>query len=168
MTLTQEQLSADVSAYRLGIYRLAFSCMGNRFDAEDVVQDTFLRLFQQKKNFSDEEHKKAFLIRVAINRCKDMHKSAWFKKRVELDDCIPADDYLNKSENILRDYIIRLKPRYRAVIFLFYYEEYSVAEIAGILKMSETAVTTRLSRARKQLKIELINNKEELIYEYIQ
>jgi RNA polymerase sigma-70 factor (ECF subfamily) len=96
-----------------------------------------------------------------------MHKSAWFRKRTVLDDNLAADDCFSKSENLLRDYVLRLKPNYRAVIFLFYYEGYSTAEIADILKMSDTAVTTRLSRARNQLRTELINNKEELIYEYV-
>jgi len=165
--MTQEQLSKDVSVYSNIVYRLAFSCMGNKFDAEDVVQDTFLRLYQQKKSFADDEHKKAFLLRVASNICKDMHKSAWFKKRAVLDDNLVADDCFNNSENLLRDYVLRLKPAYRAVIFLYYYEGYSTAEVAGILKMSNSAVTTRLSRARNLLRTELINNKEELIYEYV-
>ncbi|MCL2628352.1 MAG: RNA polymerase sigma factor [Oscillospiraceae bacterium] len=165
--MTQEQLGKDVCTYRPIIYRLAFSCMGNRFDAEDVVQDTFLKLYQCKKDFADDEHKKAFLLRVASNRCKDLHKSAWFRKRADLDESLPAADCFIKSENTLREYVLRLKPAFRAVIFLFYYEGYSAAQIANILKMSETAVTTRLSRARRQLKVELINNKEELINEYI-
>ena len=165
--MTKEELSNDVATYRQLIYRFAFSCTGNRFDADDVVQDTFLKLYQHKKSFTDEEHKKAFLLRVASNKCKDLFKSAWFRKRAPLDESIPANDCLNKSENILRDYVLQLKPNYRAVIYLFYYEGYTVAKTANILKMSETAVTTRLSRAREKLKIELINNKEELIYEYI-
>ena len=165
--MTNEQLSSDVSVYHRTIYRLAFSCLGNHFDAEDVVQDTFLRLYQYKKPFSDEEHKKAFLLRVASNLCKDQRKSAWVRKRATLDENIPADNCFTKSENVLRDYIALLKPNYRSVVFLFYYEGYSVTEIAKILKMSETAVTTRLNRARSQLKRELADHKEELIYEYV-
>ena len=165
--MTQEQLSDDVTAYSRIVYRLAFGCTGNRFDAEDVVQETFLRLFHCKKPFVDEEHKKAFLLRVASNLCKDMFKSAWFRKRIDLDENIPANDCFTNSEDVLRDYVLRLKPAYRAVVFLFYYEEYSTKEIADILKMSETAVTTRLNRARNQLRTELTNNKEDLIHEYI-
>ena len=165
--MTQEQLSNDVTAYSRIVYRLAFGCTGNRLDAEDVVQDTFLRLFHYKKPFVDEEHKKAFLLRVASNLCKDMFKSAWFRKRIDLDETIPAGDCFTNNEDVLRDYVLRLKPAYRAVVFLFYYEEYSTREIADILKMSETAVTTRLNRARNQLRTELTNNKEDLIHEYI-
>jgi len=172
--MTKEQLSIDVAEYRSVVYRLAFGCMGNRFDAEDVVQDTFLRLYQHKKGFADEEHKKAFLLRVASNRCKDLHKSAWFRKRADLNENIPGGDsnclinkIFNESESILREYVLRLKPNYRAVIFLYYYEGYTAAQIGGILKMSETAVTTRLSRARNQLRSELITNKEEMICEYL-
>ena len=168
--MTHQQLSDDVSVYRRIIYRLAFSCTGNKFDAEDVVQDTFLRLFQYKKPFKDQEHKKAFLLRVASNLCKDLHKSAWFRKRAELDENIPSGSCFNDNENTLRDYILKLKPAYRSVIFLFYYEEYTAAQIATILKMSETAVTTRLSRARAQLKFDLsekMNNVEEIYNECI-
>ena len=164
--MTQEQLSEDVTVYSRIIYRLAFGCTGNRFDAEDVVQDTFLRLFHYKKPFVDEEHKKAFLLRVASNLCKDLYKSAWFRKRITLDENIPADDCFVESENILHEYVLKLKPKNRSVIFLFYYEGYSVTQIAGILKISETAVTTRLNRARSQLKDNLTNdNMEELINE---
>jgi len=141
--------------------------MGSHFDAEDIVQDTFLRLYQYKKPFSDEEHKKAFLLRVASNLCKDLRKSAWFRKRTTLDENTPADNCFNESEDILREYVLRLKPNYRAAIFLFYYEGFSIKEIATILKLSETAVTTRLNRARSQLKTQLADHEEELIYEYI-
>jgi len=165
--MTQEQFSIDVSAYHRTIFRLAFNCLGSRSDAEDIVQDTFLRLYQNKKPFSDQEHKKAFLLRTASNLCKDLLKSSWFRKRAHLDENIPADNSFNKSEEVLSEYILRLKHKYRSVIFLFYYEGYSVREIATILKMSETAVTTSLNRARNQLKKELSDNEEDLIYEYV-
>jgi len=165
--MTQEQFSIDVTAYHRTIFRLAFNCLGSRSDAEDIVQDTFLKLYQYKKPFNDEEHKKAFLLRTASNLCKDLLKSAWFRRRTALDENIPADNDFSKSEEVLSEYILRLKHKYRCVIFLFYYEGYSVKEIAVILKMSETSVTTSLNRARNQLKKELSDNEEELIYEYV-
>jgi len=160
--MTHEQLNADIAEYHKMVFRLAFSCMGNRFDADDVTQEVFIRLYRQKKTFSGEEHKKAFLIRVAVNICKDMQKSAWFKKRVPLDENIPADNIPDESKNeeILQEYIKELKPKYRAVVFLHYYEGYSTAEIAKILKTPESTITTRLSRARNYLKTQLITNKE--------
>jgi len=158
--MTHEQLSADVRTFRGSIYRLAFGCTGNRFDADDVAQETFLKLYECKKDFKDAEHKKAFLIRVAINLCKNLKKSSWHKNRAELDEDSPASGCFNESERVLREYIMRLKPAYRAVIYLYYYEGYSAAEVAKILKITETAVTTRLDRARGQLKTLLINDEE--------
>jgi len=163
--MTHEQLSADITAYRSMVYRLAFGCMGNRFDADDVAQEAFIRLYKNKKIFNDEDHKKAFLLRVTVNLCKNLQKSAWLRKRTELDENIPAEDCFSEYEEILGDHILKLKPNYRAIIYLYYYEGYPVAEIAAILKISISAVTTRLNRARNQLKAQLINDKEALCYE---
>ena len=158
--MTHEQLSVDIAAYHSMVFRLAFSCMGNRFDADDVTQEAFIRLYQQKKTFENDEHKKAFLIRVTVNICKDLQKSAWFKRRVPLDESIPAYNTLSENESVLHEYIKELKPNYRAVVFLHYYEGYSTAEIAKMLRIPESTVTTRLSRARNLLKVQLITNKE--------
>jgi len=162
------ELTADVAAYRGMIFRLAFGCTGSRFDADDMAQEAFLRLYNYNKPFTDAEHKKAFLIRVTVNLCKNLQKSAWRQKRSELsEDCYgnqACTSAYNEDESVLRDYILKLKPNYRAVIHLFYYEGYSAAETAKILKISETAVTTRLQRARSMLKTQLINDME-AVYE---
>jgi len=163
--LTREQLAADIETYHSMVYRFAYGCTGNRFDADDITQDAFIRLYQYKKLFSSEEHKKAFLLRVSANLCKDMRKSAWFRKRIDLNDNIPAGensecDMSKEDENTLQEYILELKPKYRAVIFLHYYEEYTTAEIAKTLKIPESTVTTRLSRARSQLKTQIVTKKE--------
>ena len=163
--MTREQLTADIETYHGMIYRFAYACTGNRFDADDITQDTFIRLYQYKKLFSSDEHKKAFLLRVTANLCKDMRKSAWFRKRIDINDNIPAsespeNDISMEDENTLQEYILELKPKYRAVIFLHYYEDYSTAEIAKTLSIPESTVTTRLSRARSQLKTQLVTKKE--------
>ena len=158
--MTHEQLNADITKYHSMVFRLAFSCMGNRFDADDVSQEVFIRLYRRNKVFSNDEHKKAFLIRVTVNICKDIQKSAWFKRRVPLDESVPSQDSIDENESVLEEYIKELKPNYRAVVFLHYYEGYTTAEIAKMLRIPESTVTTRLSRARNQLKIQLITNKE--------
>jgi RNA polymerase sigma-70 factor (ECF subfamily) len=163
--MTRECLNELVEAYRSMVYRLAFSCLGNSFDADDISQEVFLRMYGYKKQFADEEHKKAFLIRITVNLCKNLQKTAWMRKRVELDENIPADNHSYESESLLQSYVLKLKPNYRAVIYLFYYEGYCVAEIAKILKISETSVTTRLSRARNQLKAQLLIDKEVAHYD---
>jgi len=166
--MTRDELTADVAAYRGMVYRLAFGCTGSSFDADDISQEVFLRLYKHKKPFNDGEHKKAFLIRITINLCKNLQKSAWVKRRAAagLDENMRTGDYFNETEITLREYVLQLKPKYRAVVYLFYYEGYSAAETAKILKISETAVTTRLSRARNQLRAQLIHdNDKEALYE---
>ncbi|MDR2572235.1 MAG: RNA polymerase sigma factor [Oscillospiraceae bacterium] len=158
--MTGEQLNADITTYHNMVYRLAFGCMGNHFDADDVTQDVFIRLYRYKKAFTDDTHKKAFLIRVTVNICKDIRKSAWFRSRAEMDDNIPAAESISEDESQLCEYIRSLKPNYRAVVFLHYYDGYTTAEIAKILRIPESTVTTRLSRARTNLKTQLISNKE--------
>jgi len=163
--MTAEQLSIDIENYHNMVYRLAFGCLGNRFDADDVTQDVFIKLYRHKKPLLCDEHKKAFLVRTTVNQCKDIHKSAWFRKRTELDESLPVHDNFDECEYELSEYIQKLKPHYRAVIFLHYYEGYTTSEIAKMLNVTQSTVTTRLSRARNQLKTQLITNKGRIIYE---
>ena len=172
MNLTHEQLNADVAEYRAAVFRLAFGCTGSRFDADDIAQEVFFKLYKYEKPFKDDEHKKAFILRVTVNLCKNLQKSAWFNKRTDYENyketfkSAPDSVYyaVNEQESELRETILQLNPKYRAVIYLFYYEGYTAAETAKILKISESNVTTRLNRARNQLKTQLINNKE-AVYE---
>ncbi len=130
------------------MFRLAFSYIKNREDAEDIVQDAFLKLYTSNIIFPAEENIKAWLIRVTINLCKDMLRSNKRRTTEPVSD-IPTED---KGQYELLDSIRSMKPEYASVIYLFYYEDYSVKEIAKLQGISDSAVTTRLSRARKQLK----------------
>lgn len=147
--MDESRLSFYIHKFHGTVYRLAYSYLKNPDDAEDVVQETFLRLYLSNTEFETDENIKAWLIRVAINLSKDMLKSSWFRGRTELDKDIPAKE---KNEDTISEIIEKLKPEYRAVIFLFYYEGYSVKEIAEMNEISVSAATTRLSRARKKLK----------------
>lgn len=151
--MNESRLSEYIEKYHGTIFRTAYSYVKNREDAEDIVQEAFLRLYNSDKEFKADENVKAWLIRVSINLAKDMLKSTWLKGRTELDGDIP---YENKEESIMSDCIHKLKPEYCSVILLFYYEGYSVKEIAEILRVSPSLITTRLSRARKQLKAMLL------------
>lgn len=140
------------------LLRIAIQHTGNRAEAEDIVQDTFLRLLESGKQFRDHEHAKAFLIRAAINRCFDYLKSARRTRNIALTDAeehtLPPDSGGFRSEETLAvlEAVQRLRPEYRNVIYLYYYEEYSIKEIAAILKKSSNTVSSWLTRARKQLK----------------
>lgn len=133
------------------VYRLAFARMKNRFDAEDILQEVFMRFMRSGGPTDNDEHTKALLIKITINCSKSKLTSAWRKNTVPLDDDVPADGH---STDTL-DAVLRLPLKYRTVIHLHYYCGYSVEEISDFLKCSPSAVKTRLFRARERLKTDL-------------
>lgn len=134
------------------VYRTALCYCKNTHDAEDIVQNTFVKLLQTDMEFQDEEHIRRWLIRVAINECKNMWKSFWRKNITSIDElnCEPA--YQMKEQKELLDMVLKLPPQYRIVMHLYYYEGYHVREIAEALHISESNVQIRLMRARNKLK----------------
>jgi len=136
------------------VYRICLLRLGSVYDAEDAVQNVFIKLFYKAPEFVSDEQEKAWLIRVSVNTCKDHLKSAWRRRTVSLEEAAeltygPIEDVQKLIE------IFELAPKYRTVLQLFYYEGYSVKEIAQILKISEKTVTSQLCRARKKLKLEM-------------
>jgi RNA polymerase sigma-70 factor (ECF subfamily) len=129
------------------VYRLALAHMKTKHDAEDVFQDVFLRYIAKPRAFESEEHRKAWLIRVTINRSRSLW-SAWFRKAEPLDDGIVFEA---KEENDLFEYLALLPQKYRSVIHLFYCEELSIKQISEILGAKESTVRTWLTRARSIL-----------------
>ncbi len=144
-------LSAAYDKYSDMVYRLAFARMKNRFDAEDILQEVFMRFMRSGGPTDDEEHTKALLIRITINCSKSKLTSAWRKNTVPLDETVVAE---NPSGETL-DAVLHLPLKYRTVIHLHYYCGYSVEEISDFLKCSPSAVKTRLFRARERLKADL-------------
>lgn len=155
--MNADTLSGYVRKYHTSMFRLAFSYVRNREDAEDIVQDAFLKLYCCEIVFETEQNMKAWLIRVTINLCKDMLRSSARRLRNELITDIPTDP---PEAGGIAEYITRLKPEQSSMIYLYYYEGYSVKEIAKLCRMTVSAVTTRLSRARKQLR-EMLSKEEE-------
>lgn len=137
------------------VYRLALLQMKNKSDAEDVFQEVFLRLVQHQDKISDEEHLKAWLIRVTLNCCKKQFDSAWRRKTVSMEEQKEAGYEEEYEENVIYKEVQNLPEKYRTVIHLFYFEEYSVKEIGEITGQKESAVKTQLSRARGILKEKL-------------
>lgn len=147
--MTENELCGYVEKYRPMVFRLAFSYLKNYQDADDISQEAFLKLYMTKEQFKSSENAKAWLIRVTINLSKNLLKSGWRKRREDITDDIP---YETNYEYHLLSIIGQLKPDYRVVIHLFYYENYSIKEISDILQISSSAVRTRLTRARNHLK----------------
>lgn len=156
-----ERQEAARLAERFGpaVYRLAYARTGNAADAEDVTQDVFLRLLTKAPVFTDDDHAKAWLLRVTANRSNDLFRSPW-QRRVPLEELqeesAPAQD--SPGETVAA--VLALPPKLRVVVHLFYYEELSVAQIAKLLKMREGAVKTRLSRARALLRRNMLEGGE--------
>ena len=131
------------------VWRVCYSFMKNRADTEDMVQEAFLRAYYADKPFRSEEHEKAWLIVTASNLCKDALKRAW--RRDE-----PLEDHLELTapgrDSQVLEAVLALPERYKTAVYLYYYEGYSLKEIASILGCPQATVRTRLARARKQLK----------------
>ncbi len=143
--------TAAFDKYSDTVYRLAYARTGSNHDAQDIVQDVFVRFIRSGKQPNDEEHLKALLIRITINCSKSGLMSAWRRNTTELDETV---GYTDKNRDVL-DAVLRLPVKYRTVIHLHYYCGYSVEELSSLLGCSPSAVKTRLFRARERLKHDL-------------
>lgn len=144
-----ESLTKYIGLFHGTVYRLAYSYVKNKADAEDITQDVFLKLYKFHGEFQADENCKAWLIRVTINLSKNLLRSGWFTKRTELTEDIPCED---EEDRLLIEYVMKLPEKYRVTIHLYYYEGYSVKEIADMTGASVSSVTTRLMRGRERLK----------------
>ena len=135
------------------VKRICFMYMRNDADSDDILQDVFLKLVQHDKPFQSEEHEKAWLIRVAINRCKNMHKSFWRKNTDPLDVITTeGSTEIETENNEMLKLVLSLPPKYKDVIYLFYYEGYTVPQMAKVLDKNENTIYSSLHRARALLK----------------
>lgn len=150
-----------IERYRNNLFAVAFNVCGNAEDAEDVVQDTFLQLYKSKKDFESEQYIRAWLIRVAINKAKNINRTFWRRNKLSLDNYIETLTFETPESENLFETVMKLPEKYRIVIHLFYYEDYNIREIADILKISESNVKVRLSRARTLLKNSLMEEWED-------
>lgn len=142
--------------YKDMLYRIAFSNMKNHADAQDAVQEAFVRYLRWDGEFTETEHEKAWFIRTVINICRDMQKSAWNKRVTTVEEWPDAEmghfilPYGIEDDMVWR--IMELPDKYRNPMYLFYYEDYSIREIAGSLEQREATVKTHLRRGREMLK----------------
>lgn len=165
---TSESFNEVMRHYLPMVYRIAFTRLGNASDAEDAAQDVFVRYFKADKTFDSEEHRKAFLIRCAVNRANSYATSAHAKHVSQSDylENLPeselsAGDITGEAalraetrREVLKA-VMELSPKYRTVIYLFYFEDMTIAQIAAATRSGENTVKSRLSRAREKLKIAL-------------
>lgn len=142
-------IESKIQKYSNMIYRLAFSMLKNVDDSEDIYQDVIIKYCKHHEELKDEEHEKAWLIRVTINQCNSLRRLSWFKNRSELDENIP---HIDKVKDDVYYAVANLPLKYRTVIHLYYYEEYKISEIANILGEKESTVKSKLKRAKELLK----------------
>ncbi len=145
------EFQTAVERYQDMIYRLALHCLASPADAEDAVQEVLLRLYLESKPFQGQEHLRRWLMRVTVNVCRDVLRSPWKRRRVSLEELPEQPAFDHPEEGALYEAVLALPEKYRTVPDLFYYEELAVKEIAQILGVGVTTVTTRLSRGRKLL-----------------
>lgn len=148
---TNEKLKTNqlIETYANMMFRCAHAYCGSSADAEDIIQEVFIKYMKKLPEFKDEEHEKAWFLRVTINTSKDYIKSFWYRKTEAINEDIP---YECETEREIWEMVQKLPPKYRIIIQLFYHEGYSIAEISALLKTKVSTIGTQLSRAREMLK----------------
>jgi RNA polymerase sigma-70 factor (ECF subfamily) len=137
--------------FKADVFRLAFSYTKNRYDAEDITQNVFVKLYNYNNQFNGDSHIKKWLIKVAVNECKTMLLSPWRKRISSLTEKEQNIGFSSSEKSELFYAVVSLPKKYRLVVHLYYYEDYSIKEISQILKLKETTIQTQLSRAREKL-----------------
>ena len=143
------RLEAVIRTYENTLYRAALATLGDPHEAEDVVQEAFLRLWEKAPEFESPAHERAWLLKVAVNGCKSRLRSPWHRRTAPLLDSYPAAD---PEEQAVLEVIQSLPPKDRTVLHLYYYEGYQTAEIAAMTGWREGTVRSRLTRARDRLR----------------
>lgn len=156
MEMDGEEVERIVKRYAAPIYRLAYARTGNHADAQDVMQEVFLRLLRANPALESEDHCRAWLLRVAANCANDLFRAPW-RRSQPLSEGLPAPE--PETGGVL-EAVLALPGKYRIPVHLYYYEGLSVAEIAAALGRSEGVVKTRLFRARGMLRLALEEGEE--------
>ena len=153
MKNTGLQLSAEeiVNRYSAMIYRLAYARLGNKYDAEDITQEVLLKYIRADKTYKDEEHRKAWLLKVTVNAIKSFVTSAYNRHREEIEKADNITYEMDEPTGV-SDAVAKLPDKYRTVIHLFYFEELSVKQIAKIIGATEGTVKSQLTRGRDKLR----------------
>lgn len=148
--------AAFVQRYSGMILRLCFTYSLGRADAQDICQNIFLKLLQSDRRFDSEGETRAFIIRMTVNKCKDVLKSGWRRRSVPLDELIEREvPFLPEENTGVLAAVQRLPVKYREAVYLYYYEGYNAEEIAAMVGAKPAAIRQRLARAREKLRKEL-------------
>lgn len=150
--LTNEEFAAAAERYMGMVYRVALNCVKAPADADDVTQNVMLRLCRTSTEFVGEEHLKSWLIRVTVNESKRLLTAPWRSRTVDLHEASALAAQTRDGRELL-EAVMALPRKYRLPLYLYYYEGYSVGEVAQLLGRNPSTVQTHLARGREKLKM---------------
>lgn len=151
----EQDVNRAIEQYGDTVRRLCMIHLKNYHDAEDIFQTVFLKYVLSSVVFENEEHKKAWFIRVTINACKDLLKSFFHSRTVPLDDLLNQSEELTPDNSYVLEAVLSLPEKYRDIVYLYFYEEYSAVEISRILRKKTNTIYTLLTRSKRLLKEKL-------------
>lgn len=157
--MTDETFERLARTYGSAVYRVACHALGNPTDAEDIAQTVLLKLYRAITTFETDDHAKHWLLRVTVNECRKALRAPWRRRTLPLEAWDGAAPPGEDHSDVLSA-VMALEPKYRVCVYLYYYEDYSVREVAQLLQTKESTVQTRLQRAREKLKQTLRPEKE--------
>ncbi len=152
---SEQEVERAIGRYADTVRRLCLVHLKNEADTEDIFQTVFLKYALSSVSFASEEHEKAWLIRVTVNACKDLLRSVFRSRTVPLDELLEQSAPLAEDHREVLEAVLSLPGRYRDVVYLHYYEEYTAPEIARILGKNVNTVYTHLNRAKQLLREKL-------------
>ena len=150
--MNESRFTALAEQYMDMVYRIALNASGSAADAEDVVQNVMLRLYRSDPDFESEEHARRWLIRVAVNESKRLVGLPWKKREASFEEVLNIADGTDSFQQGLLMKVAGLPPKYRVPMYLYYYEGYSVKEIAELTGSKISTLHTRLARGREKLR----------------
>lgn len=148
--MNKKNVEKIVRKYADLVYRVAYTILKNKSDAEDIFQDVFMKVCTENISFMSEEHEKAWLIKVTKNKCLDFLKKSCNKNKEELDENLVKEE--SNSNQYVVDEVMKLPEKYRVIIYLFYFEGYKISEMSQILEINESTIKSQLVKARELLK----------------
>jgi len=150
--LSEAKIEEIVTTYSSCLYRFALAYLKDHATSQDIVQEVFIKLLDKQPSFGSPEQEKAWLYKVTANMCKNLLKSGRYKREIPLTEEHNDITASAKDDMDIADHLMKLDEKYRAPIHLYYYEGYSIKEIAKIMNQNPSTISTHLDRARQQLK----------------
>ena len=161
MQVKDSELERYIDMYRKSVLGTALCYVRNPSDAEDILQEAFIKLYTYTGSFDSDEHVKAWLLRCTINLCKSLMRSYWYKFSEPLEAAGEKVHYDTHDDRTVSEALGKINSKTRIVLFMYYYEGYSAGEIAKITHSTVNSVMLRLSRGRRQLKELLIDERND-------